>query len=240
MQRLLRLILIGYIMLAWGWVSAQNEGTAVITTPRDGDQLFGQVLIMGTAAHPSQFDGYILEQSSLQNPDQWIAIQPRVNQQINNGVLGQWDTISVPDGVYQIRLQVFLADGSILEFAVNNVRVVNAAPTSLPTLPSFTQATLAPLPEAGATVTPIIQQPPTSTPRPVEAIPVVDPKSSDGESTFVNFGAIQSAFCSGVYFSMLLFGLIVGYLLVRKQISPYTRRLWWQIRSELDNDRGDY
>ncbi|MBZ0309119.1 MAG: hypothetical protein K8I82_23850, partial [Anaerolineae bacterium] len=63
--------------------------------------------------------------------------------------------------------------------------------------------------------------------------------SSEEENSVFNFSAVQSAFCLGTYFSMGFFALIVLYLVFRKQISPFTRRLWWQIRSEFDNDQ-DY
>lgn len=224
-----------------------EPGVVMITSPVDGQQLFGLVEMVGTAIHPSLFDGYILEWSNIQNPEVWLPIQQRVNQQVNNGILGQWDTVSasVPDGIYQIRLRLFLADGTVQDFQVNNLVLINSAPTVVPTpLPAVPTATVQSLPTSGPSPTPLIQQPPTVTPRPTFENPVdLDQNNTSStpeeEESVVNFSAVEGAFCLGVYFSMAFFMLIVAYLVLRKQISPFTRRLWWQIRSEFDNDQ-DY
>jgi len=216
---------------------AQEDGGLVeVTAPLDGQPLFGLIEITGTAQHPSLFNGYALEWSNAQNPDVWLPIQQRVNQQVVNGILGQWDTVggAVPDGVYQIRLRMFLADGTFRDVVVRGLVLANSAPTGIPTVAIFDATpTLPLLPASGESPTPLIQQPPTVIPRPTFAQPVLDSGASGGDA-LINFGAAQSAFCSGVFFSLLLFGVIIGYLALRSQLSPFTRRLWWQIRSELD------
>lgn len=223
-------------------------GTVIIASPADGQQLFGLVEITGTATHPSLFNGYQLEWSNIQNPEVWLPIQQRVNQQVNNGILGQWDTVNagVPDGIYQIRLRLFLTDETVQDFQVQNLVLINSAPTQVPTpLPNLTvpTPTLQALATAGVSPTPLIAQPPTVTPRPTFENPIElttdDNDSSSTETEVFNFSAVQDAFCSGVLFSAIFFGLIVAYLILRKQISPFTRRLWWQIRSEFDNEQ-DY
>ena len=235
-------VIILLLVFPAGIIRAQEEGIAQITSPAEGEQLFGLVEIQGTATHPSLFDGYSLEWSNAQNPDVWLPIQQRVGQQVNNGVLGQWDTVgsNVPDGVYQIRLRMFLTDGAVQDFVLRSLRLVNQAPTGLPTVaPAQATSTLPVVPTAGPSPTSIILQPPTITPRPTFESPLQDEggtSDSSGESTFVNFGAAQSAFCTGAFFTMGLFALIIAYIALRSRLSPFTRRLWWQIRSELDND----
>jgi hypothetical protein len=221
---------------------AQEQGIAQITTPAEGAQLFGLVEILGTATHPSLFDGYVLEWSNVQNPDVWLPIQQRIGQQVVNGVLGQWDTAgsNIPDGSYQIRLRMFLTDGSVQDFVLRSLTLINSAPTDLPTvIPAQATSTLSVLPTAGPSPTSIILQPPSVTPRPTFESPLQDDSGSSsdsGNSTVVNFGAAQGAFCTGVFFSVGLFALIIAYIALRSRLSPFTRRLWWQIRSELDND----
>jgi hypothetical protein len=220
--------------------SAQDTGaTVVITTPTEGQQLFGLEQITGTATHPSQFVGYTLDWSNMRNPDVWLPIQARVNQQVDNGVLGQWDTVAIPDGLYQIRLRVSLNDGSEVDFIVQNLAVVNSAPTGVPTQSGGSGAIPA-FPTTDPLATPLINQPPTVTPRATfeQPEPVVIADNSDNAS-FFDPAAASSAFCTGVYFTVGFFGIIVAYLLLRKQLSPHTRRLWWQIRSEFDDERGD-
>jgi hypothetical protein len=225
---------------------AQDEGVAVISSPVDGQPLFGLVEIIGTARHPSLFDRYTLEWRNAQSTeDLWLPIQEPISQQVTAGILGQWDTVGTgrPDGIYDIRLRMVLTDGTFQEFIVRNVRLSNSAPTELPTSPSEqATATLPLIPTTGETPTPLIQQPPASTPRPTFPPPATTGESSGSSSgdELVNLDAVQSAFCTGVFFSMGLFAVIIVYLILRSQISPFTRQLWWQIRSELDNNRQDY
>jgi hypothetical protein len=219
-----------------------EEGIAVVSSPVDGQPLFGLVEIIGTARHPSLFQSYTLNWRNAQSTeDLWLPIQEPISQQVTAGILGQWDTVGTgrPDGIYDIRLRMILSDGTFQEFIVRNIRLSNSTPTELPTIqPDLPTATLPTLPITGETPTPLIQQPPTVTPRPTFESPSTASNSSgdSGESEVVNFGAIQSAFCTGVFFSLGMFAVIIAYLLLRSQISPFTRRLWWQIRSELDND----
>lgn len=233
-----RLLIVVCLLLLPTSALAQEEdpGVVTITSPTTDAQLFGLVEIRGTVTHPSLFDGYILEWSNIQNPDVWLPIQQRVNQQVTEGLLGQWDTVlqAIPDGLYQIRVQMLLTDGSVQTAQVENLNLVNSAPTPLPT-PVEQQAPDQVEPQP----TTIIEQPPTAQPLPT-TVPSLNTSSEGGSSDAIfNFSALQSAFCSGVYFSAILFALIVGYLLVRSQVSPYTRRLWWQIRSEFEDDRDN-
>lgn len=237
------------LLLALPASAQQDEGEVLITEPAPGQELFGLVQISGTATHPSLFNGYVLEWRSAQSPVLWLPINSRVNQQVQDGVLGQWDTVAsgVPDGLYQIRLQMFLTDGTVREYQVDNLRLVNSAPTSVPTVAPVVPQVATPLslPTPGASPTSPIEQPPTATPRPDQAAPVIAVADDSGDSSatlneIVNFSALQSAFCRGIFFTLGLFGFILLYLALRQQLSPYTRRLWWQIRSEMNDDQRDY
>ena len=99
------------LLLAPGAARAQTEDEVIarITSPVDGQQLFGPVMIAGTARHPAAFDSFMLEYDDLGTPaEEWQPVQERVTQQVDNGVLGMWDTAQVPDGTYQLRLRVSL------------------------------------------------------------------------------------------------------------------------------------
>lgn len=234
-QRALLIVLFLVLLIPLTGFAQDAEGVAVITSPVDGQPLFGLVEITGTVQHPSLFGGYVLEWSNAQNPQVWLPIQQPVSQQVSNGILGQWDTVggAIPDGIYQIRLRMFLNDGTFRDYEVKGLTLANSAPTNIPTV-GFVEAATPTLPLLSDEGTPLIQQPPTVTPRPTFDQPALPVNNSD-EGTFVNFGAAQNAFCNGVFFSVLLFGVVIGYLVLRSQISPLTRRIWWQIRSELDD-----
>ncbi|MBI5931477.1 MAG: hypothetical protein HY862_19365 [Chloroflexi bacterium] len=216
---------------------------AIITSPADGSTVSGQVVIMGSASHPSVFVGYEVEFDNMADANEiWLPIGTRVSQPITEGTLQIWDTVAnnVADGVYQIRLRVFLnlPDEPPVEFVVQNVTVLNSVPTLLPTSlpPPATSTEGPPAPTAP------IQQPPTNTPRPtVETLINSNNSSSSlsGEtsSSSLNFDRLQGAFCSGAVIAGVFFALLGGYLAVRARLRPVARQIMWQIRSEIDDDR---
>lgn len=228
-------------------VQAQDTGTAEasITAPASGEQLFGQVTITGTASHPILFASYTLEYDSLSDPAvQWLLVQPRVSQQVEENVLGVWNTNVIPDGVYQLRLRVALTDGQTIETTVSNLRVINSEPTPIPTNPAAMGDTALPTP--GPSPTSLIQQPPSNNPDDTVISgldtldqPATSPDSADtgNSERRVNFGRIWRAFCSGVYLTLVLFALMIVYVGLRTRLRPYTQRLVWQLEDELDPDK---
>lgn len=229
-------------------VTAQDpreETLAEIAAPLGGAQVSGQVSILGSASHPSLFVGYELEYDNMGDPSTiWLPIGQRVTQQVTNGTLGIWDTVAlrVPDGQFQLRLRVFLSgDLEPVEYIVQNIQVTNTAPTQLPTVDANSAPpTELPSPD-GAESTPLIQQPPTSTPRPTLESLVnvnVESGSESGSSTIsVDVDRFQNAFCNGALISLGLFMVLGAYMWVRNRMKPTARRFWWQIRNEFDQDR---
>src|SRR5207253_2069420 len=105
-----------------------NSASVTITSPKDGDSLFGLVTIQGSANQP-QMQRYVLEFSSQETgTDSFFPIAGPISQQVNGGVLGQWNTTAIPDGRYQIRLRLILKDGTVLQQSVKNLHVSNKQP----------------------------------------------------------------------------------------------------------------
>ena len=217
--------------------TAQDTNSSKITAPKDGDSLFGLVNILGTASNPNM-QRYTLQFDFQESqPEQWFPIAGPITQQVKDGVLGQWNTTSVPDGRYQIRLRVVLRDGTVLEDKVQNLHVSNKQPTALPTvLPTATIVKTPTNPTPGPSSTPLIQQPPSNTLRP--AIPtvvvtVIPPStdSSSGSDAVTVFSAMQNAFCTGAYIALGLFFVIGVYALIHSKLRPVVRRLMSQIRN---------
>jgi hypothetical protein len=77
--------------------------TALITAPPDGIQLFGLVAVKGTASGVS-FQDYTLEFGAGTSPSSWTAIGPPQTTPVTNGPLGTWNTASLTDGTYSLRL----------------------------------------------------------------------------------------------------------------------------------------
>lgn len=233
-----------------GSTQAQDPATtAVITAPTDGTQLFGAVNIVGSAQHPTSFASYTLEYDDLANPAvDWKLAQEIVTQQVSNNVLGTWVTNVIPDGVYQLRLRVFLQDGTIGgEYVVSQLRVMNSPPTPIPTVAAGGAGDVQHTPTPGPSPTSPIQQPPGNDP-PADAITGLDgadtgpdvpaaagnPAGRNSPSTRVNTGRIRNAFCSGVYLALVMFALMLGYVALRGRLRPVTRRLLWQSQNDFD------
>ncbi|MCL4236890.1 MAG: hypothetical protein KJ047_01465 [Anaerolineae bacterium] len=201
---------------------------STITFPADGAQLFGFVNILGSAAHPVGFARYTLEYDDLSDPNiLWLAVQPPVQQQVRDGVLGTWDTSLVPDGFYRLRLRVFLDDERTGEYLVSNLRVANSLPTPVPTLPVINMAPVSPVLSPGPSPTSLIFQPPGSEGpgeqpgfvQPPASIPPGGIGSPEEERTVarVNTRRITNAFCAGIYLVAVGFALMLGYLLLRRR-----------------------
>jgi len=117
-----------------------------ITKPEMGEQVRGQVAIIGSAT-VGAFQFYKVEFGVGPNPQQWAVIGDLHDTPVVNGQLAVWDTTALPDGVYSLRLQAVKQDGNWEEFFVRQVSIVNTLPTATPS----------------PTVTPTVKA--TSTPR---------------------------------------------------------------------------
>lgn len=165
------------------WQEAQD--VAIITEPASNAALQGIIPIIGTATHPT-FAFYVLE-FSPEPGNQWQFIGDG-QAQVINGQLATWDTTTVPDGSYTIRLRVVRIDANYSEAFAQQVVVSNTQPIPTDTpeitpdespIPTITPTPLPPTP------TIVVEQPivNTPTPRPVEtSAPLQDP---DEGSSFI-------------------------------------------------------
>jgi hypothetical protein len=134
---------------------AQAPGYAEITSPTGGAALAGLIAIEGSADHPS-FLRYDLAFAYDPNPtDTWFPVGEPVSTRARQATLALWDTSDLAPGLYQLRLRVFLDNGTILEDHAVGLRVglPAAAPLSTgvvlavtPTIVPLSTATPAQLP----------------------------------------------------------------------------------------------
>jgi hypothetical protein len=137
----------------------------VILSPLPGQAVQGKVAINGSTAVDG-FQSYELAFAYSQDPtDTWFLIQEG-DSPINEGQIAQWDTSTITDGDYSLRLTVTLVDGRQLTTVVSGVRVRNYTPIETDT-PAPT-STLAP----GAISTPNITPSLTATPLPATPTPL--------------------------------------------------------------------
>jgi len=187
-----------------------------ITQPANGARVSGQVEVRGVARHPN-IDFYQVRYAPGSGPTedtQWEDFGFVYGRQVENDVLGTWDTTQLPDGQYTLALAVWgINDPNnphldyVTNLVVDNSELV-MTPTPVEEVePTQVVATITP----GPTPTPVaVEQPPTVTPRPTPTFspsaletPTVAP---EGPSELaLNVGQIRDGFCTG---GMIAVGLL--------------------------------
>lgn len=206
----------------------QSQEQAIISSPRDGAVVRGAVSIIGTATHP-EFWKYEVYYAPEPNPtDQWVFIGTLHETSVENGLLETWNTSFIPDGVYALRLRVVRRDANYTEYTVHNISVANTTPTDTPTPEASPTPENTPTPPP-PTDTPEIEQPPTSTPRPSPTpIPVTATPEDENQlpKVEVNTGNLGKAFCYGGGATVIVFGLLAIYAIVRRIVIWFWSLIW--------------
>ena len=186
----------------------------LISSPVGGQALQGQVEILGTSAVENFLSGSLAFAYHDDPTGTWFLIL-ETDAGVTNGTLAQWDTTTITDGDYDLRLLVTLADGSQVSSFIDGLRVRNYSavetdtpvppthtPTSLPITPGATEAdtpTPSPTVTSTASVTPV---PPTVTPLPT------NPAELSQATLLTTLG-------KGALVTVALFALLGAYLAVR-------------------------
>jgi len=164
-----------------------------IRSPQAGEVLQGQVTITGVSDIAAFISAEISFAYANDPTNTWFVISTS-NQPVVDGTLATWDTTTITDGVYTLRLRVYLADGTFLDVTIPDLRLRNYTPIETAT-PTITPLVLAPLPSATPTATPH----PTATPLPA------NPAALSARDVYVNLG--YGALAATLFF--ILFGLYV-------------------------------
>ena len=112
------------VPVAWAGVGLAQEALARITSPQPGASVREVVVVTGTALHP-RFKFYKVEYA-VEPGANWVVVGDIHAIQVSDGVLAQWDTRTVPDGSYSLRLSVVDETGNFIEYIVRQVVVANA------------------------------------------------------------------------------------------------------------------
>jgi hypothetical protein len=123
-------LVVGLLLLAIPasmMVGAASENG--ITAPSPGDSVSGEVSIEGTADDPD-FWKYELHYNPVPgNKDLWTAIEGTpFTTAVVEGELGTWDTTTVEDGTYGLRLRVVRLDGNFDDYTILGIVVANVEP----------------------------------------------------------------------------------------------------------------
>jgi hypothetical protein len=138
------------------WLIFTNPRVAVpesitIISPKAGDAVQGVVAIIGTTQLTGFRSAEVSFTYSSSSVRSWFSIGES-QEPVTIGTIVTWDTTSITDGIYDLRLVVTLKDGSHPDVLVQGVRIRNYTPienrTPLPTLsgntlePTLTALTL--------------------------------------------------------------------------------------------------
>lgn len=219
-----------------------GEPVAEITSPAEGQQLFGMVSISGSARHPGAFASYTLEYDDLSDPaEQWFPVQEQVTQQVDNGVLGAWNTNLIPDSTYQLRLRVTLTTGDVGEYVVRGLRIANSAPTAVPTVQASGLGSTPLAITPGPSPTSLVQQPPSNNPgggsddldavNEQAAAPSLLTRDEPATKTTINVERVQDALCVGAVITGGLFLLALSYGVIRGRFRPPVQDPAWPHRN---------
>ena len=201
--KLLTLITLLAVMVARP-VRAQTGPEPVITSPQVGNVLQGTVSIIGSDNKAGFLSSEVAFAYSGDTTGTWFLIKAN-DQPVVDGVLSIWDTTTITDGVYNLRLRVFLDDGTFQDVIVVQMRVRNYTPVETPT-PTVTPLALTLVPTITRTPTPV----PTSTPIPTPTALLPNPAilTSADISISIGYGGVAA----------LIFLSVIGlYLWLRRK-----------------------
>lgn len=172
------------LLLVLFLVAAQDAAPLAITSPAPDELLRGQVTITGRLDFPS-FLSAQLEFSYASNPtNTWFLIQT-FSTPLTEGTLANWDTTSITDGDYILRLRVSFEDGTSQEATVP-VKIGNEA------LPTVTpEPTATPQAETVLIPTPFLiaaSPTPTDLPRPTPTALPPNPVSLEYTQIYASLG----------------------------------------------------
>jgi hypothetical protein len=224
MRRLLAVCLLAFgLLLGFRPASAQEvtatpEPVLGLAAPQAESVVRGQVTIIGTTAFPG-LTGWDLAFAPAANPSgTWFPLAQGADP-LTDANLGVWDTTSLTDGDYLLRLRVFLADG-MQEYPVL-VHVRNYSPTETPTPLKSRTPTISPTPTKS--LTPTISPTPTitltPTPGPTETATPLPPTPTPLPPNPATLGvpAILFNLARGAGFIFLLFFLFGALLRLRRR-----------------------
>jgi hypothetical protein len=165
-------------------IAAQDSPPIAITSPAPDEVLHGQVTITGRVDIVN-FTSAQLEFAYASNPtNTWFTIQT-FSQPIVDPALAVWDTTSITDGDYVLRLRVNFEDGTSQEATVP-IKIGDDAlptPTAEPTSTPEADAALIPTPFLLAA-----SPTPTEVPRPTPTALLPNPASLEGNQIYTSLG----------------------------------------------------
>lgn len=120
------------IVFLLSWPPAPLAQQVMVTSPLPGEAVQGQTVIRGTT-DIEELQSYEVSFSYQgDETNTWFPIG-RGTERLKDQSLATWDTTTISDGEYRLRVRVFLEDGRTLETVVSGLRVRNYSPVETST-----------------------------------------------------------------------------------------------------------
>ena len=141
---------------------AQSKDAPRIDNPKPGEAIQGVITIIGSSAVESfQYYEVSYTQDQGESPT-WFLIQ-QSDGPVSDGILAIWDTSTITDGIYSLRLMNYLMDGREQEVVVDKLRVRNYTPIETNT-PEPAVLFITPIPQLEPTLVRLAAPTPTNLP----------------------------------------------------------------------------
>jgi len=190
-------LILSLLFAGWSVLLQQDAAEPTLDQPQPGLAVQGVVSIAGST-QVEGFSSALIEFRYEDDPQQtWFIIQENIPSIVND-VLASWDTTTITDGIYHLRLMVVKSDGTFITAEVAGVRVRNYSlietntPAVVPEETTESSATPVFTPE-------IAQSTPTAQPPNPVTVSNVDLQTSAAGGLFVSLGLFL---LFGIYFGL--------------------------------------
>lgn len=118
-----------FILISQVWISIFPQLDLVrIQFPTDGEVIKGNVQLVGSITGQDFQFADISFRYQDSTSDTWFLITS-IDSNINDGVIASWDTSTIADGLYQLRVLAHYENGNDQEAIVKDIQVRNYSPT---------------------------------------------------------------------------------------------------------------
>jgi hypothetical protein len=165
-------------------IAAQDPQPVAITSPASGEVLRGQVNIIGSINAPNFVSAQLDFAYASGEAGTWFPLQA-LSQPVFDSPLFTWDTTTISDGEYILRLRVFSSDGTVEAVQVPILLQNDLLPTPTLAPTSTAEAAEAQVP------TPFLlaaSPTPTDVPRPTPTPLPANPASLDQTRIYASLG----------------------------------------------------
>ncbi len=115
-----------------------QDAPAGISSPQTGDVIRGQAQIAGNMTVPNFASAELsFSYTASDSADNWFGIQT-FPQPVAGPALAVWDTTSLTDGDYNLRLRVTLQDGTFQDVVISDLKIRNDTPDPIEVIPTET------------------------------------------------------------------------------------------------------